>query len=215
MKTTLILLALLGVFAVAASGQVILSNEDCPTVGISGPLSTVKNGDEVIFTATVSGKYDESSIGYRWTVENGMVSSGDGTREIKVTVSGKTKATVSVTGLDEGCSATVSLSVRYGNVKPSPIFFDEFGKVKKKLLQKRISALVETLKKNPSSEAYIVNYGSAGDVRKREEAIVDLTLPNASGSQPVKIVFVNGGAEEKIRTRVWIVPEGADASKLN
>jgi hypothetical protein len=143
-------------------------------------------------------------------VENGTVSTGAGTREISVTVSGKTKATVEVGGLDQACGKSASSEIRYGNVKPSPILFDEFGKVKDSLLQKRLTALGETLDQNTGAQAYFVNYGSEKDVEKREASIRSMFGGNAS-----RAVFVTGGVEKDVRTRVWIVPPGAETSELN
>jgi hypothetical protein len=200
------------IFLLAASstGFAQTGAEDCPTISVSAPVGVVKDGDQAVFAATVAGKTVPSKLGYKWTVENATVNSGAGTREISVTVSGKTKATVEVDGLEEGCGKKAFAEVKYGNVKPSPILFDEFGKVKDNLLQKRLAALGETLQQNAGAQAYFVNYGSAKDVEKREASIRELFGANAS-----KAVFVNGGVEKDIRTRVWIVPAGADTTELN
>ncbi|HUF04616.1 MAG TPA: hypothetical protein VMM38_10635 [Aridibacter sp.] len=210
----LILFAILASVSIC-SGQVVTSNEDCPTVVIAGPLVAVKDGDTAIFTALLTGDFDRKKIAYQWSLDNGQIVSGQGTDEINVTVSGKPTATVNVSGFEEGCNGTVSLPAPYGDVKPSVIFFDEFGKVKDKLLERRIAALVDTLRRNPTTYALIITYGSADAVRKREIEIRDLALGISSSIDPLRIVFANGGVEKDVRTRVWIVPPGVDAANLN
>lgn len=213
MKIAHFVLLLLLVLAVDSKGQSVATPDDCPTVGISGPLAAVSDGDTAIFAVTLSGdgKVDAARISYEWSVVNGEITGGRDTAEISVRVTGKTTATVNVRGLDEGCNSKVSITVRYGNVKPSPILFDEFGKVKEKLLEKRISALKDILKNNPGSQAYFVSYGSEKDVAGRESEI----RRHSGGTDISSWLFVNAGVEKQIRTRVWIVPPGADTSELN
>ena len=206
-RTLLVIISVLAA-AIAVAGQT--GTEDCPTLSMSGPVAAVKDGDSAVFSVTVAGKADQNKLSYQWTVENGTISAGTGTREITVAVSGKTKATVEVGGLDEVCGKTASITARYGDLKPSPILFDEFGKVKDNLLQKRLTALGQTLEQNAGAQAYFVNYGSSKDVEKREAAIRSMFGASAS-----KAVFVNGGVEKDVRTRVWVVPSGADTSQLN
>jgi hypothetical protein len=208
MQKTLSVLIL--ILASAAMGVGQTGAEDCPTIGVSGPVAVLKDGDSAVFVVIVAGKSVPSKLTYRWTVENGSITAGASEREVTVTVSGKTAATVEVGGLDAACGKTATAEVRYGNVKPSPILFDEFGKVKDNLLQKRLSALGDMLEQNAGAQAYFVNYGSAKDVEKRESSIRAMFGANAS-----KTVFVNGGVEKDVRTRVWIVPPGAETSELN
>ncbi|MCO6512655.1 MAG: hypothetical protein J5I65_17875 [Aridibacter famidurans] len=202
-------------FASLCAGQVVTSNEDCPAIVIAGPLVAVKDGDNAIFTALITGDFDSKKIGYEWSLDNGEIVSGQGTNEISVTVSGKPNVTVNVSGIDEVCNGTVSLAAPYGDVKPYAIFFDEFGKVKDKLLERRIAALVDALRRNPTTSAKIITYGAADAVRKRDAEIKDLAA-RASGSPDLaRMVFANGGVEKDIRTRVWIVPPGVNADELN
>lgn len=206
-KTTLLLISLfVAIPAVMAQS----GSEDCPTISVSGPVAVLKDGDSAVFTVTVAGNKVPQKLTYKWSVENGSIVSGTATREISVSVSGKTKATVEVAGLDEPCGKSAFAEIKYGNAKPSPILFDEFGKVKDNLLQKRLTALGEMLQQNSGAQAYFVNYGSEKDVEKREASIRSMFGANTS-----RAVFVNGGVEKDVRTRVWIVPPGAESSELN
>lgn len=211
MKTLITTLLLFFAFSTSVMGQVVSSREDCPTIGIAGPLTAVKDGQTAIFTANVSGKFDEKKVGYKWEVQNAEIASGQGTKEITIKISGKPTVTVNVSGLEEGCNGVVSLTALYGDIKPTPVLFDEFGKVKNKLLGRRIAALLDTLRRNPDSHAEFVSYGTSKDIQDREQAIRKLT----SGADPALMVFKNGGTEKGIRTQVWIIPAGADAKKVN
>lgn len=193
----------------------VMTREDCPSVFVVGPLVSVNDGDSAVFSVSVDGDVKRDKIGYEWSVDNGQISSGAGTDEITVVVSGKPTATVKVAGIDEGCNSTVSLAARYGGTDKSAIFFDEFGKVKDKLLEKRIAAMTDALRRNPTTTARIISYGSADAVSKRESEIRNLAARSARAIDPLRIVFVNGGVEKDLRTRVWIVPSGVDAESLN
>ena len=58
---------------------------------------------------------------------------------------------------------------------------------------------------------YVINYGPAKQVAKREKLIRDYLTRNR-GIDPGRLVFVQGGDEPEIRTRLWRVPQGADTS---
>lgn len=180
-------------------------------MGIATPLAAVKDGDTAVFAAVVDENVDLRKVTFRWTVENGEIMSGQGSREIRVTISGKPSATVSVSGFKEGCPSSVTAEAIYGDVEASAILFDEFGKVKDKLLGKRVVALLETLGRNPGSKAYLISYGSAKDVSEREQDIRKF----ASGGDVSSLVFQTAGVEKDIRTRVWISPAGANTDGLN
>ncbi|REJ75288.1 MAG: hypothetical protein DWQ47_07320 [Acidobacteria bacterium] len=195
----------------------VTSNEDCPTIGITGPLVPVKDGDSAIFSANLGEDVDLKKVNFEWTVENGSITSGQGTSEIAVSVSGEPTATVRVSGLDDDCDAEVSLKARYGDIEPTPVFFDEFWKVKDKLLERRVAALKSALRRNPSVSVKIISYGPAIEVERRERRVRDLLADTSTGPTPdaSRVVFANGGTETDLRTRVWVVPSGANADGLN
>jgi len=187
------------------------TGEDCPTLWIAAPLAAVRDGDSAVFAAVVDESINLKNVTFQWTVENGEIAAGQGSNEISVTVSGKPKATVKVGGLAEGCDATVTAEARYGDAASYPILFDEFGKVKDKLLQRRVAALLGTIRRNPDSKGYLVSYGSPKDVENREQDIRRFAV----GAEASTLVFITAGTEKEIRTRVWIIPRGAEAKDLN
>ena len=89
----------------------------CPVIKVDGPDQALNAGDQVTFTATVSGSVDAT---YNWTVSAGTIVSGQGTRSITVatdrSVSGTSlTATVEVSGNSwmPACSTSASDSVMF------------------------------------------------------------------------------------------------------
>jgi hypothetical protein len=63
------------------------------------------------------------------------------------------------------------------------------------------------LQNDPTATGYIINYGPARQVTARERIIrshIQLRRYDAT-----RVVIVNGGEEAEIRTRIYIVPQGA------
>lgn len=97
------------------------------------------------------------------------------------------------------------------NPKPEPTAFiiDEFGTVTNANLKGKIENFIGELIKNPSFEGYIINYGPAREVTRRER----LSRNFITTRSDVRIVFVNGGNTGKLKTVMWLVPEGAEPPK--
>ncbi len=77
----------------------------------------------------------------------------------------------------------------------------------------RLDNFLITLQNDPNSTGYVINYGSKREVSRREKLF--RTHFRDRNFQTDRIVFVNGGIEKRIRTRLWIVPAGADPSEIN
>ena len=100
--------------------------------------------------------------------------------------------------------------------------FDEFEAVPDGEFRARIDSLYESLRNNPNSRGYILNYGPAKVVARREKRIKQFISNKKLNLSQVN--FINGGpdlvgrtefwllpADEKkdAKTRIWIVPAGA------
>ncbi|REJ78270.1 MAG: hypothetical protein DWQ47_02060 [Acidobacteria bacterium] len=190
---------------------------ECPTLTVDGPPAAVEPGDTMTFTANVVGG-NQQNITYSWEVSQGSIQSGQGTPQIVVDTTGledtNVRATVSITG-DEGCNCDREAS-ETGVISgtPDPRLVDEFGPIPNNDVKARLDIFITQLANDPTATGYIVNYGSARDVTRRERLIRDYMV-NENGVDPSRLVFVNGGVESAIRTRLWIVPAGADASTVN
>ncbi|HUF04164.1 MAG TPA: hypothetical protein VMM38_08305 [Aridibacter sp.] len=193
---------------------------ECPELTVDGPASAVESGETMTFTANVVGG-NQQTITYSWEVDQGTIISGQGTPQIVVGTEGlentNVRATVTITG-DPGCNCDASAS-ETGVVapEPDPELVDEFGPLSPNDVRARLDIFATRLANEPTATGYIVNYGSASDVARRERLIRDHLVSNPLGPQidPSRLVFVNGGVETTIRTRLWIVPAGADASTVN
>lgn len=87
----------------------------CPTLSLDAPTTSVKTGETMTFTASVSGGSGET-ITYSWAISEGEIIEGQGTPVIKVATNAKmagkvVKATVEIGGVCEECNKTESASV--------------------------------------------------------------------------------------------------------
>lgn len=85
--------------------------------------------------------------------------------------------------------------------------FDEFGKVNNREFNERYNKfLIKLQNEEPTATGYIVNYGTASEIAKRELQIRD-SVPR-SCHHDCRIVIVNGGESKELKTVFWIVPNG-------
>ena len=89
-------------------------NCSCPTLDVIGPAAPVRLNETMIFTANVSGG-SQNVVGYRWSVSQGEIVSGQGTPVIGVSTRGfvttTIEATVNMSGVEcAGCITSASAS---------------------------------------------------------------------------------------------------------
>jgi len=85
--------------------------------------------------------------------------------------------------------------------------FAEFGPMSQTQVKKKVDGFLLELAKDPASQGYIINYGTPRAITLRRRQItrsIDFLKYD-----PVRITFVDGPTEKKIRTQFWIVPAGA------
>jgi len=82
----------------------------CPTVSVSAPNEAIPAGQDVSYTANVSG--GSGDFTYNWSVSAGSITSGQGTPSITVDSKGMANssitATLEVGGMSRSCSNTSS-----------------------------------------------------------------------------------------------------------
>lgn len=91
---------------------------------------------------------------------------------------------------------------------PTAKIFAEIGMATNQKIKKLILELDNALRKEPAATGYIINYGKALDVAKRERQIrngIDFRRYDAD-----RIVIVNDGKSKVLKTVFWIVPQGAE-----
>ncbi len=89
--------------------------------------------------------------------------------------------------------------------------FFEFEKTNDSLLKEKFMELQGKLSEPPNAQGYIINYGTARQIAKREKRLINLTVFCKLDAS--RITFVRGGEKEKSKTEFWIVPAGAELPK--
>ncbi len=184
----------------------------CPTLSVTGPSGVTQPGGTMRFTANVSGG---ENVTYNWTVSAGTIESGQGTPSITVSTTtdmanSNVTATVKIsTGQDPTCNCLDEASDT-GSVAGTidNITVDEFGPVANDDLKARIDNFYVQLSNNPGAQGYIINYGTAAEIRRRN------TVINAHirmrGLDASRVTFIDGPSDGTgIRTRLVISPPGA------
>ena len=182
----------------------------CPTLSVSGPSGLTNAGDSMTFTATASG-----DLTYNWTVSNGTISSGQGTPVITVSTTkemagSNVTATVSIGGTEARCqcqttgseTASIATKLTHSTV-------DDFGKATDDDVKARVDNFYIQLNNNPNAQGYIINYGSAAQIKKRRAQIMKAI--NFRKYDVSRVTFVDGpdnGTGES--TKFYAVPAGAD-----
>lgn len=92
--------------------------------------------------------------------------------------------------------------------KPKAYIFAEFTTAIDSNIAFIMRPFYEVLK-NENSSGYIINYGIARAIRTRRKAIMK-GVNWRDGYDPVRVTFVDGPSEKKVRTEMWIVPIGAE-----
>ena len=187
---------------------------ECPSLSVDGPAGVTAPGGTMTFTANVSGGSQES-VTYNWTVSAGEISSGQGTPSITVQVptemsGGNITATVDIGGTDPTCNCTTNSSATAPVAeKPTSTQVDEFGKATDDDVKARIDNFYTQLNNNPNSQGYIINYGSAADIRRRRAQIVKAI--NFRKYDLSRVTFVDGPDNGTgVNTKFYLVPPGAE-----
>lgn len=162
------------------------------------------------FTATVSGGAD---VTYNWTVSAGSISSGQGTSAISVDTTGlagqTVTATVTIGGLDPNCNCdTVKSESGPVAAKPVAELVDEFQKQVDDEVKARVDNFYIRLNNDPNAQGYIINYGTAAEIKKRRAQIMKAI--NFRKYEVSRVTFVDSISDGGVNTKFYIVPSGAD-----
>jgi hypothetical protein len=193
---------------VAACADCVTPPPPCPTVSVSCPDSAQPD-QPITFTANVSGGPGTQT--YNWSVSAGTISSGQGTSSISVTgapAGGSVTATVELGGIDPNCTRTASCTTNIA--KPVlPTKFDTYGNIRFNDEKARLDNFAIQLQNDPTSQGYIIGYGSCdAEGQTRANRAKDY-LVNTRGIDASRIVVVDGGCMPELRVDLWIVPSGA------
>lgn len=98
-------------------------------------------------------------------------------------------------------------------VEPRPEAYksEEFGKATNGYVKMIFDGFMVELNNNPTAQGYIINYGTAKEIRARERQIRNAIAFRKYDRS--RIVMVRGGNSGKLETQLWIVPAGAENPK--
>ena len=181
----------------------------CSPVSVNGPSGITNPGDAMTFTASVSG-----NVTYNWTVSAGSIESGQGTPSITVRTTkemagSNVTATVEIGGTNPECRCPTSASETAPvQALPVPKTIDEFGAQKDDEVKARVDNFYIQLNNDPSAQGYIINYGSAAEIKRRKAQIDKaITFRKYDRSRLVWVDGPNNGSG--ISTKFILVPSGA------
>ncbi|MEO6655241.1 MAG: hypothetical protein ABIO36_04095 [Pyrinomonadaceae bacterium] len=180
----------------------------CPDLTVSGPSGITSPGSPMTFTASTSG-----DVTYSWTVSAGTISSGQGTPSITVDTTGLSNqnvtATVDIGGREAECNCTITASAT-GDVAgvPTASIVDEFGAKTDDEIKANVDNFFIQLNNNPSARGFIINYGSAAEIKKRRAQIMKAI--NFRKYDVSRVTFVDGPDNGSgVNTKFYLVPAGA------
>ncbi len=199
-------------FCFFAFGQ----NTNCPEISVTGPSSVLQPGETATFILSVTGEIEEAKLEYLWSVSDGKIIEGQGTRAIivgEVPWDSTPTATVDIKGLPEGCPNTdTETGVICSCI--SPILVDELEISSKPINLKRLNTFVSEIKSNPDDAAYIIIYSnkrfSLSEIKRKESFIKNYLVSRQIEENRIKIIIArNNGNNDENRIRFWRVPQGA------
>jgi len=198
--------------AMNASGQD--ASPNCPAVHVSCPDS-VKVGEDLTFTADVSGGPSDITPTYNWSVSAGSIKSGQGTSTIVVDTTdtgGQTiTATADVGGFARECSTSSSCTASVEAKAAPAVKFGEYLTPDLTANREKLDEFVLALLQDPEAQGYIIAYGGKtsgpADAQKAADNATDYTMKTRKmdGARTLSGV---GGYREEPTIELWIAPPG-------
>ena len=189
----------------------------CPKIEVIGPAGITQPGDKMTFA--VGSKVSGLGIKYKWTVEDGRIIHGQGTKEITV-IGDKpnthVNAIVSITGLPEGCRQTAS---GLGAVAPAPTFcpiLDEWSKIKPNDERGRLDVFFAELSNSPSQIGIIRFSGVPAANRTIDHPKIRFIAKHAAFREfdASRFVFLFDTEEQEessfVNVKLYRIPSGSE-----
>ena len=230
MKKALIGMMLFVAFALCASAQTTPTPEPkppspaspneppvspCPKLEINKPQRPIRDGEQVGFTAQLSGGDPKVVPMYNWSLSAGTLLGGQGTRSIGVDSTGAAAdkaitATVQLGGFAPECTADAAVTLYIAGPAKK---LDEFGALAEDKEKERLDAFMSNV--TEKEHAYIFVY--AGRTSPRGQASSGIKRIRAyllkAGTPSDRLVTIDGGYREEISHELWLVPIGAESPR--
>lgn len=209
MKTVLALCILLTP-CYATGGQE--SPLECPRLEVVGPRGMMVPKEPATFVLQMDHDLPER-YSYRWNVENGSVTNGQGTRVVEVTTTEygtNLRAIVTVSGLPKGCPNTVSEIVGVvQKLEGQPV--DTYGDLPSNDQRGRLDLFFSELANYPTNKGLVVVSPSKKNDRRDIMRRVRFVVSHARFRKFDLSRLIFATEFQGIRqTVLWRVPPGAD-----
>ena len=165
------------------------------------------------FSVDVRGGTPVITPTYNWTVSAGTISSGQGTSSITVdttnTAGQSITASVDIGGFDPSCGRNAACTVAVKAKPTPPRKFDEYGNIRFNDEKARLDNFAIQLQNEPTSQGYIIGYGSCdAEGLTRANRAKDY-LVNTRGIDAGRLMTVDGGCLPELLVQLWIAPQGS------
>jgi hypothetical protein len=101
-----------------------------------------------------------------------------------------------------------SVAVAQTEETPKAVKFDEFENATNGYVKMKMDYFYTELSNNPSSQGYIINYGTDREIAIRERQI--RTSIQWRKYDATRITIVRGGFRDGVKSEFWIIPPGAE-----
>ena len=116
---------------------------------------------------------------------------------------------MTIGGLDPNCNCdTVKSESGPVAAKPVAELVDEFQKQVDDEVKARVDNFYIRLNNDPNAQGYIINYGTAAEIKKRRAQIMKAI--NFRKYEVSRVTFVDSISDGGVNTKFYIVPSGAD-----
>jgi hypothetical protein len=134
---------------------------DCPTISVMGPPDITAPNDTMVFTMKSSENL-QPDVRFEWTVSDGTILEGQGTKSMKVKTPSYNQitdltATVRLQGLPQGCLSVASETGAVASAIFDPII-DSYGQLSLNEEKARMQNAATVLEMNPRSKILILKY---------------------------------------------------------
>ena len=188
------------------------NNSDCPTVKFILPDKITMAGEAMLFEISTNEEAKKNELGYKWTVSNSEIITGQGTSVIKVATTSKMAgnnitATVQISGFPVGCENKYSET---GGIASIPNI-DNCETHSKKSVQVE-NAIVENamivLENSPDSLAvfylYFEENATSRQINKRIQRIVNYSVSRGFTIKDRVIFATKKGGNGHFKICFWI-----------
>lgn len=186
----------------------------CPGLQVAGPGGLVAVGDKIRFVAILTSFPKSEDFEFVWSVKDGKIVGGQGTKAITVLVTGpQTLAMIEILGLPSRCGKLTGMeTIVYPDAPPRSKKVGEFVFTDSKIDYVFFDEFVRNLKENPNYSGYIFVGSNAVSPQVSFDdraSAIRILLTGNYGIQNYNIVLVNLSNTHNL-THLFIVPPGAD-----